>query len=128
MCQLVFCYVRDSISFMFCNYNRVFISVQNLLKPLLVRLSESLTYLQLFFRVINSYLETIHNTCIVQDEVHAIYQSQPSKKWKYDGQRKPPSCHNGYASKPCSKFILRHFSPKIETSEAFRVRTVFNRL
>lgn len=78
-------------------------------------------------RVINSYLETMYNTRIVQDEVYSIYQSQPSKKWKYDGQRKPPSCHNGYTSKPCSKFILRHFSPKIKTSRAFTLQRVFNR-
>lgn len=110
-----------------CEFKKsVCISVQNLFKNLLVRLSESFTYLELFSGVIDSYLETIYNTCIVQDEVHSIYQSQPSKKGKYDGQRKPPSCDNGYASKPCSKFILRHFFPKIEISKALTFSKVFN--
>ena len=83
--------------------------------------------LQIYLRISNSYLETIYNACIIQYHVHPIYQSQPSKKGKYNRQRKPPPCDNGYASKPCSKFILRHFFTRTENSWAFTLSEAYNR-
>lgn len=55
-----------------------------------------------------SYLKSINNAGIIKYHIPSIYQPYSSKKWKDDGQRKPPPSHNRYAPKPNSQLVFCH--------------------